>query len=660
VLGTGFAGVAELRTELSQAALEVRYERTLARHRIGAWVERRKQAPLPLVRQLLQLILLLVLFRVWRGWAREGLGRSRMRLVEGRPRSRAKLRLARFVWYAEQVRSPVEWLVVLQGFIVILDLSLMHGEVERLTALLRWCLLAWFTIKLIHSVSARGKAGMSGEIPRLRLRSLRLLATWFVLVGLGLDVAESYAGHGTLYAWVRTGFKVSLFPLLLLLTIWWRKTIFRHLEWEASDIEWVSTLTRTQKGVRGLVGAFLGGVYLLMILLVQMFVRMLAVSEWGKSLQVHLYRRAVARAAGRIDDSTERRPLPSELRARMLSGSGGLLERVGRDVVRQISEAATGGNGGVVAVVADRGFGKSVLLRRVADSLEGSMLIIDCPPGGANSLMTAFAAALDLDPEHATSEAIAQRLEESSHDVVAVDNLHRLARPIMGGQAEMDQIAGITQGVTRRLLWVLSLNRASWRYIRAARGHRLAMDQVFELPAWTERGVGELIDLRCQEAGIELDYTRLVFPRRLDEGEHDTPAERNRAAFHRLIWDISGGGPVSALRLLCDSIVVEGKNKYSVRIPPMPESGDLERVSITFLLILRVIVQCELATTEEVVESLKFSGGEVRVGLRFMLLRNWVEVVDGRYRISDTWYGTVIRVLNRRNLLAAREGVGVL
>jgi hypothetical protein len=224
----------------------------------------------------------------------------------------------------------------------------------------------------------------------------------------------------------------------------------------------------------------------------------------------------------------------------------------------------------------------------------------------------------------------------------------------------MDLVSGIAQQTSRRLLWVVTVNRVAWRYISGSRAHRLALNDTLELPAWTEEQIGELIDTRTQTAGIEPDFERLRLPRGLDDADYPTLSERNRAKTYRLIWDISGGSPATAVRLWADTLRLAQDGRIVVCAPELPRTGDLELLSISFLLVFRVIVQCELAAVEDIVGSLRFPLDQVRSALRFMLLRDWIEIDDGRYRITDTWYGTVIRVLNRRNLIAAREGVGVL
>jgi hypothetical protein len=659
LLGRGYRGVVELKSELSYVGLGMRYQRTLVPQLVGEWLNRIAQAPLPTIWGFFQLVVIVALFRAWRVWARTGLPRWRESLVA--TRTRARIRWARFIWYFDQVRRPLEWLLLAELFFSVLDLSLVKGDVERLSAILRWTLLAWVLVRFIHAAAARGKAGLlTGDVARLRLRSLRTLACWLVLLGLGLDLAESYAGRGAIYAWVWMTFKTLMIPVALLLLVWWRPTIFARLEREPKGREWIQRVLRHRTWFRGFLGAAVGGLYLLGLYTIQWIMQIVTVSEWGRGLQSHWYRLGVARAASDRNNTVDTDPLPVDVQAKLLEGDGNIIEKVGRETSRRLGELIDQGTGGVAAIVADRGFGKTTLIQRLGRQHEGKLLIVDCPPGGCEPLMRALARELEIDPETVSAQAIVDALVLGGYSAVAIDNYHRLARPIMGGQAEIERFAEVVVASPRELVWIALVNRAAWRYISRVRSHRLAVEEVYQLRTWTEAEISDLIDLRCRAAGIEPDFEQLILPRRLDDGDYPSLADCNRAKVFRLIWDIGGGSPAAAVRIWMESLGVGPKGKIVVHVPSLPQTAAFEKLDISFLLVLRVILQCELATLDDIVRSLRLAPRDARGALRLMQLREWVEIVDGRYRITDAWYGTVTRVLGRRNLISAREGVGVI
>ena len=109
--------------------------------------------------------------------------------MEARPRSRRKLRLARFLWYADRVRSPLEWLLLASVFFAVIGFRNAPGFEKMIWPLPRWILLAWFVVALLNAIASRGGKGLLGdETPGLRLRSLHLVAAWILLLGFGLAV----------------------------------------------------------------------------------------------------------------------------------------------------------------------------------------------------------------------------------------------------------------------------------------------------------------------------------------------------------------------------------------------------------------------------------------------------------------------------------------
>jgi hypothetical protein len=168
-----------------------------------------------------------------------------------------------------------------------------------------------------------------------------------------------------------------------------------------------------------------------------------------------------------------------------------------------------------------------------------------------------------------------------------------------------------------------------------------------------------LIDLRCTEVDISPDFGNLVLPRQLDEVDYDTHEERNRRGFSRILWNAAEGNPEVALQLWVDSLSVSPDGKIIVNIPRLPETGELEGLNITVLLVLRVITQSGLATQDDIIESLRFPMGDVVRAVRFSMQHGWIEEINGRYRLTWKWFRSITLVLSRQNLLP-RTSIGGL
>jgi hypothetical protein len=196
-------------------------------------------------------------------------------------------------------------------------------------------------------------------------------------------------------------------------------------------------------------------------------------------------------------------------------------------------------------IVAERGCGKSLMLQRLVARFEAHSLIFDCPPTGYEAFEKAFARALGLSEDKASSGEIARGLKERGTRLVGIDNLHRLIRPVKGGQQGFDRLSAL-----------FTIDKLTWNFLDSVRANRAVTPEVLQLPLWTEAQIGDLIDQRCREADITPDFGQLILPRHDDDTGQETLAERNRLAFHRLLWDGADGNPAVALRLWADSLAI--------------------------------------------------------------------------------------------------------
>jgi hypothetical protein len=659
VTGAGLAGVWELKEEIKQLILYFRFQSLLVPAQVASWPEILNRAPLPVIGRILEITLALVIFRLWRGWVPGWLERAQVRLIEARPRRRRNLRFARMIWYVERVRSPLEWLALLAVLFSAVDAPGLQ-ELEKATwSITRWILLAWFAVDVIDALAARGRAGLSGATAGLRLRSLRLVAAWIVVPGLGLDLAQAYAGRGTIYAWVWLLFEVLTIPVLLLLLAWWRSEIFRELEGEPQLPAWVQGALQHQSGLKSFLSAATSGCYLIALRLQQQLLHAVSELEWGRRFQARLYQHELVREMARLQ-AVGGEPISEDLRSRLLKDDGMIVDRVGRSAVVRLSELVERGEGGVAAVVAERGGGKSLLLQRLASRFAGEAVVFDCPPGGFEAFQGAFAQSLDMDGHEPSCQAFADRLVGTNVRVVAIDNLHRIIRPVKDGQQDMDRVSKFVRHIQANVFWVVALDRAAWQYISRARVGRRIVREELHVPPWNEEQIGELIELRCRSAGIHPDFGQLMLPHQHDETGQETLAERNRLGFYRLLWHAADGNPAVALRLWADSLLVTADGDFIVRHPPHAETEELDKLSMPNLLVLRVIAQSELAAPDDIVESLRFSEAEVEIAVGRSLQNGWIEEVDGRYRLAWNWYRPITTVLARKNLLVRRPRGGPL
>jgi hypothetical protein len=647
VTATDVIGVGQLKMEIEFIWQQIGF-RALNLPAASQNLWRRVQiAPLPVVWQFIQFLLVIAIFRWWRKWLPETLGRMQISLADIRPRISAVMRRIRFIWYIEQLRRPLEWMLFFAVIFSMIDLEGLNLLASIIESILRWVLLGWFSVAILNAFSARGAAGLAGVDASTRLKSLRLVAAWLVLLGLGLDLADNLAGVATLHAWVWRLFQVFGLPVLLVLLAWWRKPIFVRLERESESSEAVQGMLRHQQGLRSFGSAANGAFWLLANEMRRSLMRTFLRVGDGQSLSFGTA--PVATSAEVVVDA--RTGVTDEVRIALLSGESGY-EKHARSDRRKLIRRGSSKQTGIVAVVGERGIGKSAFLSDVSSALDDNAILIECNQGLYAELEHALCQALAVASPSAKN--ISDALRSNDIRVVAIKNLHRLCRPVLGGQAELERFSELVECIDHEMLWVVSVDCFAWQFIRRVRADQANIHEVIDLPAWTEDQLSALIELRNESAELAPDFSSVQVPSEHAVTSYDTAEERNKAGIYRMLWTMSGGNPAVALLTWANCLYYDEENdgKLCVRLPAQPAARELESSAHNVMLVLHCIAQSELISKEDIVDNLRLRSGSVGSAMHYCISRGWIEEHRGFYRLAMHWFKTITRALARQNLLA--------
>jgi hypothetical protein len=655
ITGHGEAGQVKFKGEMEYMLLYLRFH-AIAIPQLGPkLLDNLVATPVLVIWDLLKLVLVVILFRWWRQWAPQGLVALRGRIIRVRPRTQHSVRFARLVWYLQQVRSPLEWMLLLTVIIEIIatpSLAVIENFVHiNLNALLS----AWLAVRLINAIASRGVAGLADDNSGLRLRSLRLIAGWVLMLSLGLKLTETYTGEGTTYAMVWTLFEVLSVPVVLLLLSWWRLEIRQRLEELPALPGWVAHTTQNQSFLRRYLSIMLGALYLIFIVLRQFGIRQLSRFEGGREVVVNLIGRELYRDQEKKALALNTRPISSDLAARLLGAEDKLIKKVYGKELKHLAEFIEFGDSGTISIRGERGTGKSLLLKRLEQRFEGKSIVVQCSMQGFDGIVQVFAEKFSIPKDQLNASRLADLVAEHDIRFIAFDDLHLLTRPKKNGVVELDRLSDFVAPLRSNgnVAMIISMIKPAYQYLRRLRGERAILDNAIELPAWTLDQITALIELRSMKAGIEADFSEIEMPYQYDEADYDSPDERIRSGFYRILWNASAGNPSVALRLWSDSLAETPEGRVVVQILPQIFAGDqMEHASLSILLMLRVIVQSGMTTAEDVVESLQLPSNVIENGIRFALLHGWIEETDGYYQVTWRWFRTINRVLTRQNLLA--------
>jgi len=655
ITGHSEAGQVKFKGEMEYMLLYLRFH-AMAIPQLGPrLLEQLVATPVLVTWDLLKLILAIILFRWWRQWAPQGLVDFRGRILRIKPRTKHSLRFARLVWYLQEVRSPLEWVLLLWVFIEILATPSLIVIEDFLHIVFNALLFAWFAVRLINAIASRGVAGLADDTSGLRLRSLRLVAGWLLVLSLGLKLTETYTGEGTTYAMVWALFEVLSVPVAILLLSWWRHEIRQRLEEMPALPGWVNKTMQRSGVLRGYVNTLLGALYLIFIALRQLGIRQLSKFSGGREIVVKLIGRELFQEQEKKALVLNTAPINSALSDRLLSNEGQIAKKIYGKELKRLTEFVEFGDGGMVSIRGERGIGKSLLLQQLAQKFEEKCIIVKCSMQGFDGIVQDLAERFSMPKDQLDALRLADLVNERDIRFIVFDDVHLLARPKMNGVIELDRLSDFVAPLRAnvKIALIVTMIRSAFQYLSRLRGERAVLADSIELPAWTLEQLTGLIETRSRQAGIDPDFSEIDIPYQYDDFDYDSPDDRIRSWFYRILWNVSGGNPSVALRLWNDSLAETPEGRVIVQVLPQVFAADqMDNVSLPILLILRVIVQSGMTTAEDIAESLQLPSNVIESGIRFLLHSGWIEENDDYYQVTWQWFRAIKRVLTRQNLLA--------
>jgi len=651
VNGIGVAGLKEFNRELSFLEITVRYRIETLPGIFIKFSEDMLRAPLPTIRLVFEFIVAILAYRFWQKWAPKGLFDLRKKFMRARPRTKRNLRLTKLVWYFDQIRNPIALLILLSLLFGFVKGPALTFFIEVGLIFMSWILWSWLGVLLINAVIARSSSTIKKTTSDLILKSLKTLGVWLIISGLILEIISRYVGEGTLFAWTFLFCELSLVVVLIALVMLWRSTIITSCELEPQQNAVTKLVLAHRTGLSSYAYSVYGAFFLLQLHFKKVFIDWLANFHTGQQILDSLLGHEMAKAYLQENDDADLEPISVEIQAKFVACGNVIINQMGGALLRKILVKIDKNSGGTMIVVSESGGGKSTLLRRIAKDSEKKTIMVSCPKEGLDALIEELARKIHLNTDTQTGRIVFEELRKRQIEVLIIDDVQRLIRPYVGGQADLDKLTSFLVGVPD-LQIVLSTNSATWQYIIRARAHRIFDRNIFRLPSWTPDHIGTLIENSCKAMDVHPDFSKVVIPRQYDDSNYDDPKDRVFSGFIRILHTAAGGNPRVALGLWSKSLFVNNNDQYLVRLPRLPSSSELDNATLTVLLVLRVICQSEIISIEDIVKSLQLAEAEVFGALRLIVLNEWVDCSDDKYyAINWYWRKEIIRVLARQNLM---------
>ncbi len=661
---TGFseAGRDQAAAELRQLTLILRDHR----HETLHWIKEARAHPggfgTMLARSALVIgewTALFLVFLWWRRRAESLLEMWRQRIRANDPRAAKPSLSLRLLVFVSEIRSSLEWLlfaVLMRAFLprAVKDLL----EVELLSIVLIWMFAGRFVVDVLDSI-AEGTEHFSPitalGTPGLRHRSLRFVGRVVVGFGVVLVLSARLVGRGAIYEWVSSFFWIAVLPVFLVLIRWWRDTVFARLAVIRKPSAFERWVLEHRKGWSSFLAASVGGLYLFVRGASRATVRWVSHFEITRRGMAYLFRRELDKL-GEEEDKAPLAPLAEEvfhtLGPETADGDLWIKTRAdeGLDLLAQRVETR---RGGIVAVVAERGAGKTTALRHACRSGE-DVLFVETSKD-LDDVRERLALLLGL-PKEAVLEEIGRAIATRDPSAIVLDDFQHFAQPTMGGLHAFDTIIAFVSRHSDTTTWLLSFDEVTWPFLERARQSRPVFDEILRLPRWREEEIAQLVRARTAAVGLDPSFARLMdaLPATADEIDRKEASESRAASYYRLVWDHAGGNPGVALHIWRRSLGLDEAGKICVRVFQALDLGDLERLPDSSIFVLKAVLQLAPAAPNEIARATMVRTSDVIDALRYFLGRGYVEETEGRYRVTWTWFRAATQFLKRRHLLVSK------
>ena len=355
-------------------------------------------------------------------------------------------------------------------------------------------------------------------------------------------------GRGTIYHWVFSTCWLAAVPVALLLVRWWREVVFRRTEVVRRKSAFQHWVLANRAGWRSLLAASAGGVHLFVVGGVRASRAWVGRFDVTRRLLAYLFRRELTKLGPGSVLATA--PIAAELFTALgpeTRSASWVATDLDVPLARCIARMARAGGevGGAVAIVGERGSGKTSALWRIGEQTRH--LFLDAGTAGLAGLRAALAGQLGLSAD-LSIDALAAHLEERGEvDAVLVDDVQHFVQPILGGLAGFDELLAVATRHARALTWVFTFDSVIWPFLERARDTRPAFDEVVRIDAWREEEIVSLLRARTEQAAVSPSFEhlldRLRLPDHADEIDLEEAKEQRAADYYRLLWDYAHGNP---------------------------------------------------------------------------------------------------------------------
>jgi len=335
-------------------------------------------------------------------------------------------------------------------------------------------------------------------------------------------------------------------------------------------------------------------------------------------------------------------------------------------VLAQIERWKQGRVDGSLAIVGEKGLGKTTLAAVVARRAEASgmevvALTLRGKPTTERDLLRALAPAFGFAQLPDSVERLCEQLEDGPERVVLLDEAHNVFLRMVDGYEAYDALVELVNRTCERVFWVLVFNSFTWRFLNESRGRVHYFRKILEVPRFSVDEVQELVRLRNEKAGFALEFDELLLSeedasrdRAIGAGGPRFELVESSDGYFRLLWESSGGNPRIATQLWLASLTPVGERRLRVGLFREPTSKAFDDLNDELWFALAAVCQHENLAADELARVINSTPGFARFAVQFLAEAGFATAKDEnweRVTLSAEYYRAVLRGLRSKHLL---------
>lgn len=326
-----------------------------------------------------------------------------------------------------------------------------------------------------------------------------------------------------------------------------------------------------------------------------------------------------------------------------------------KEVHKQISHWQESRADGSLVLIGEQGVGKTTLAGLIGKSASGLEVVhhtVTGKPSKREELIRSLSTVLGL-PVTGDVEVLCKAANAGPERMVLLDEAHNVFLRRVDGYDTYDALVELVNGTGEKIFWVLVFNSFTWRFLNESRGRVRYFRKVMQLPSWSPEEIQDLILLRHERTGFQLQFDELLLSDD-QSGSGEISIVEESEGYFRLLWDSSGGNPRIATELWLASLSPCGDQKLRVGVFREPSNNTLASLKDDLLFALAATCQHENLSAEELGVVLNMPERFGSFAVQYLAESGLLEAKDDRrhrYTLAPRYYRSVLRTLKNKHLL---------